>query len=707
MGAAGRRRNRCGSPAPPARIPAVARLLRGVARLPQGRVVLPGLDLGAAGGGWEAAGELASAGRAARPAGRSRRRPAARWTPGTARARRPRAGRARSPQALLPAPALAAWRGAAGAGHHRPAPAGGRGRAGGSGRHRADPARCAGDARHARAALVTPDRALAGRVAARTAALGRGGRRQRRRAAGQTPPAVFLRLLAQAVADAAGAGAAAGAAEASAGRGRLAAGRVPRGARALETRRAARAAAAGRGCPDCAAPSREPPEHARPSSSRLNAIASRRCSGARAAVSASPADALAALSRRPRRWQRPRRHARPRAAVGAGGRRGAGRPARRRAAGARATARRSRRRRCPDCSTRCWRGQVVRSRRALRGRGAGAEHPRIFIWGLLEARLQSVEVAVLGGLVEGVWPPATDPGPWLSRPMRRAPGCRAPRKPSARRRTISLLAACAAPQAVLSCPRRRDGAPAVPARWLVRLDAFLPGRGRGWHRIRPPAWARRLDQPARRPAALAPHPAAPARRRAPAPAARDRDRDDGSPIRTASTPATCCAWRPLNPLEQATDAADYGSAGARGDASVLTAARHDLAARRARAAARRHGHARSAKPGRCAPRSPNGGRRGLHRIADWVAERGEPTRRSVAAPAKVAVEIGGEWSLEVPRGFLLRGRADRIERRADGRLAILDYKTGTMPAEAEVERGRRRNCCWKPRWPRPARSAPR
>ena len=64
-------------------------------------------------------------------------------------------------------------------------------------------------------------------------------------------------------------------------------------------------------------------------------------------------------------------------------------------------------------------GAVVRSRRALRGR-EGVEHPRLFIWGLLEARLQSTDVMVLGGLVEDVWPAAADPGPWLSRPMRAA-----------------------------------------------------------------------------------------------------------------------------------------------------------------------------------------------------------------------------------------------------------------------------------------------
>src|SRR6185437_1674985 len=70
-------------------------------------------------------------------------------------------------------------------------------------------------------------------------------------------------------------------------------------------------------------------------------------------------------------------------------------------------------------------GAVVHSRRALRGRG-GMEHPRVFIWGLLEARLQSADVMVLGGLAEGVWPPATDPGAWLSRPMRSKVGLPSP-----------------------------------------------------------------------------------------------------------------------------------------------------------------------------------------------------------------------------------------------------------------------------------------
>ena len=57
-------------------------------------------------------------------------------------------------------------------------------------------------------------------------------------------------------------------------------------------------------------------------------------------------------------------------------------------------------------------GRVVRPRWGL--------HPRLNIWGLLEARLQRADVMILGGLNEGTWPPDPHSDPWLSRPMREA-----------------------------------------------------------------------------------------------------------------------------------------------------------------------------------------------------------------------------------------------------------------------------------------------
>jgi ATP-dependent helicase/nuclease subunit B len=130
-------------------------------------------------------------------------------------------------------------------------------------------------------------------------------------------------------------------------------------------------------------------------------------------------------------------------------------------------------------------GAVVRSRRVLRGRG-GTEHPRVFIWGLLEARLQTADVVVLGGLAEGVWPPASDPGAWLSRPMRATVGMPSPEEIVGQSAHDFVSCAAAARTVVLSCPRRRNGAPVVPSRWLTRLRCSWPDRGRPCHGIQPP-----------------------------------------------------------------------------------------------------------------------------------------------------------------------------------------------------------------------------
>ena len=47
------------------------------------------------------------------------------------------------------------------------------------------------------------------------------------------------------------------------------------------------------------------------------------------------------------------------------------------------------------------------------------QHPRLNIWGPLEARLQHSDLTILSGLNEGVWPPEPAVDPWMSRPMRR------------------------------------------------------------------------------------------------------------------------------------------------------------------------------------------------------------------------------------------------------------------------------------------------
>src|SRR5262249_28670093 len=73
------------------------------------------------------------------------------------------------------------------------------------------------------------------------------------------------------------------------------------------------------------------------------------------------------------------------------------------------------------------------------------------------------------------------------------------------------------------------------------------------------------------------------------------------------------------------------------------------------------------------------------RIAAWFAGWESERRREIAA---IHAEIGGKHEIPLPTGvFILSARADRIERMADGRYAILDYKTGQARTEKQVRTG--------------------
>ena len=55
-------------------------------------------------------------------------------------------------------------------------------------------------------------------------------------------------------------------------------------------------------------------------------------------------------------------------------------------------------------------------------------HPRVFVFGTLEARLQSVDMLVIGGLNEGFWPGQTTNNPFLSRMMKAEIGLEPPER---------------------------------------------------------------------------------------------------------------------------------------------------------------------------------------------------------------------------------------------------------------------------------------
>jgi ATP-dependent helicase/nuclease subunit B len=674
-------------------IPAVARLLRVVATLPNGRVLLPVLDTAMGGATWDQLGDATQpedghpqAGLHRLLTGLGALRGDVRPWPDQPRPIRPTAPVpperfATFGRTLLPAAALHDWQG------EPPAPLHGVSRLAPADQQEEAAAialvlRDALETPRARAALVTPDRDLAGRVAAELLRHGVVADDSAGEPLADTPPAVFLRLLTNAVAEElapvpllamlkhplAAAGLSQAACRAAARALEQACLRGPRPLRGLTgLRRTLDRATA-------------PPE-ARDLLRRLEACLEPTLRIA-AAIEVAPAEALAALVQAAERLAATDTTPGP-ALLWAGEEGDALATTIAELQPALQELPDQRRSVLPGLLDAVLQGKVVRSRRALRGRG-GTEHPRVFIWGLLEARLQTADTMVLGGLVEGVWPPATDPGPWLSRPMRTRVGLASPEQVVGQAAHDFVSAANAAPHVVLSCPARRDGAPAVPARWLTRLEMFLAGHAQRLPEHPAVAWVRALDQPEGRP-----RPATPPR---PCPPVVLRPRKlSVTEIETwlrdpyAIYAKHVLKLRALKPLDEATDAADYGSmvhAGMRifleehGTRWPPGAAGH---MRRAMARALFNADLREALAAWWAPR--------LDRIADWVAET-ETARRAIHRIAAIVAEVDGTDDLPRDGGtFSLAGRADRIERRADGALAILDYKTGTPPTQKEVDAG--------------------
>ena len=125
-------------------------------------------------------------------------------------------------------------------------------------------------------------------------------------------------------------------------------------------------------------------------------------------------------------------------------------------------------------------------------------HPRVIILGTLEARLLQVDALALGGLNEGTWPRESDVGPWMNRPTRALVGLPSPE------RKIGLAAhdlaqALASPRVLMTRTLRIDGTPTLPCRWIERLKTVtllsgqagvLAARGQTYL-----DWAQALDQP--------------------------------------------------------------------------------------------------------------------------------------------------------------------------------------------------------------------
>lgn len=309
-------------------------------------------------------------------------------------------------------------------------------------------------------------------------------------------------------------------------------------------------------------------------------------------------------------------------------------------------------------------------------------HPRLFIWGPYEARLQQPDTVILGSLNEGVWPKAVDPGPWLNRGMRSALGLPAPEEETGRAaHDLTMLLGGA--RVVLTRANKSGGVPMVASRWLLRLKALLGGLGLedALAAEAPFAqWARARDEVERAPPLLPPAPA-------PAVVLRPR-RLSVSDVETwLGNPYAIFAGRILR-LEALPLLGQRPGPSERGQLVHETLARFtkaypDTWPADAVGAFMAMADACLGALG-AEPRVKAFWRPRLERFAAWFAET-EPARR--APGSRRLVEISGKLVLASPGGpFELTARADRIDIEPAG-LVISDYKTGALPSDKKVLAG--------------------
>ncbi|WP_288484365.1 double-strand break repair protein AddB [uncultured Novosphingobium sp.] len=299
-------------------------------------------------------------------------------------------------------------------------------------------------------------------------------------------------------------------------------------------------------------------------------------------------------------------------------------------------------------------------------------HPRVSIYGLLEARMSRADLVICGGLVEGIWPASPTPDALLPPALLRALGV-----PGADFRiglsAHDLAAALGAPEVVLSWARRDEGSPVIPSRFVLRVKAMLGDKAaRDMAEQDAVRLARMLDDPPPAPPYPRPQPMPDDARRKVALSVTGLDRLRGDPYQFYAN--AILRLRSLDGLDAEPSAAWKGTA-----VHAILDRWHKAGepAGMLRVTAETVMDEMSAHPLMRALWRPR-----LLAGLDWIGEeiasqRGEG-RVGLATEADGAID----W-----RGVRLHGRADRIDRCADGSLAVVDYKTGQPPSARRVEEG--------------------
>lgn len=310
-------------------------------------------------------------------------------------------------------------------------------------------------------------------------------------------------------------------------------------------------------------------------------------------------------------------------------------------------------------------------------------HPRLKILGPIEARLTHFDTIIIGEVNEGSFPKLATSDPWMSRPMKKDFGFPMPEK------AIGVLAhdfcqLLANSQVYLTRADRVQGTPMVKSRWWMRLETVLKALKVDVEDLENTAfsaWAEYMDRVETFTRLLPPAPKPPVE-------ARPRELSASAVENWMRDPYTIYAkyilkLKPLDELEQDLTMRDYGT--------IIHAVLEKFN--------NRH---RNAFPENAKEELLMLGREyfeendvametrafwwpAFEKVVDWLTDMETSYRPDIA---KVNSEVTGSFSFEAPAGkFTITAKADRVDETKDGKINIIDYKTGFARSIKEVETG--------------------
>ena len=294
-------------------------------------------------------------------------------------------------------------------------------------------------------------------------------------------------------------------------------------------------------------------------------------------------------------------------------------------------------------------------------------HPRIAIYGLLEARMSRAELVICAGLNEGTWPGRTGAEPLLAPGVLRELGV-----PSAEFRiglsAHDLAGALGAPQVVLSRSQRDADGPAIASRFWLRVKALLGGDLKTAHaETAMPRVAAALDLPEDIEPAERPHPMPSAEQRKVRVSVTALDSLRSDPYQFyASHILGLGDW---DRLEAEPTPAWMGSLAhtilerwSEGEGTLEALAEQELAEMDAHPLTRQLWQPR------------------LMRALEWV-------RATLAEDDGRTPVLWEKKGTLHHRGIEIVGKVDRLDRLSDGTYAVVDYKTGRAPSGSQVAAG--------------------